>query len=177
MIKRIWRKRIECGAGKVQRAPFRIQQEPKQPQLQFWGLHWEPAIFIRPAALSVLQKEKIQVGCIPVEMHKTNSPVEGLQQLQPPILRAKSFDPYNALMLHCPSCGRKKWEHPVIGGYCFDESVFDSRLDIVETMELFGSGASAERLTIVSKKFRDLFGQQQWKGLQFIPLQHERYGR
>ena len=62
----------------------------------------------------------------------------------------------------------------MIGGYLFDKSIFNSDFDIVQSNEYFGSGASANRIQIVSKRFKDLVEKNKLKGLSFIPIVRDR---
>jgi hypothetical protein len=103
----------------------------------------------------------------------------------------EGFDKYNAKVITCKLnneenwntdpvikyCGRIKYHHPRIGGYLFDKKIFDNQFDIVETNEYFGSGASANRLQIVSRKLKTLVEKNKLKGLSFIPIMHDRLKR
>lgn len=182
-----------CGIGKVQNAPFRLRTLPKQHNNQFWGLHWEfDAIFIRQEAKNILERENIKgVRFSDPVLHKKNTPVEGFHQLHIEKVLDKGFDSYNTNIITCKLnneennntdpglvyCGRVKFHHPRIGGYLFDKNVFNTHDDMVESEEYFGSGASACRLQIVSKRFKDLVEKNNLKGLKFIPVMHERFVR
>lgn len=65
----------------------------------------------------------------------------------------------------------------MIGGYLFDKGIFDNELDIVNSGEYFGSGGSANRIQIVSKKFKEIVDKNKLKGLSFIPVMHNRIER
>lgn len=182
-----------CGIGKIQHAPFRLKTEPKQPNNQFWGLHWEfDALFLRQAAKNILEKEGIRgMRFSQPVLHKKNIPIEGFYQLHADTILDKGFDHYNAKTITCKPnneegnntdpdpdcCGRVKFHHPMIGGYLFDKSVFNPAIDIVQSQEYFGSGRSAMRLQIVSKRFKQLVDRNKLKGLSFTPVVHERLNR
>lgn len=91
----------------------------------------------------------------------------------------KGFDSYNTKTITCKlnneencntdinlkCCERIKFHHPMIGGYLFDKTIFNPDFDIVQSNEYFGSGASANRIQIVSKHFKELVEENKLKGL------------
>lgn len=182
-----------CGIGKLQNAAYRLKTIPKQPNNQFWGLHWAfDVIFVRQEAKNILEREGINgIRFSNPVIHKTNVPIEGFYQLHIDAILSKGFDNYNTKIITCKinneenlntdmtskCCGRIKFHHPMIGGYLFDKSIFDTKFDIVNSGEYFGSGGSANRLQIVSKKFKDIVDRNKLKGLSFIPVMHNRLER
>ncbi|PVD49317.1 hypothetical protein DC498_25660 [Terrimonas sp.] len=182
-----------CGIGKLQNAAYRLKTTPKQPNNQFWGLHWDfDAIFVRQEAKNILDREGIKgIKFSNPVIHRTNVPIEGFYQLHIDTILSNGFDCYNTKTITCKinneenlntdktsqCCGRIKFHHPMIGGYLFDKSIFDTKFDIVNCCEYFGSGGSANRLQIVSKKFKDIVDKNKLKGLSFIPVMHNRLER
>lgn len=180
-----------CGIGKIQNAPYRLKTEPKQRNSQFWGLHWDyDAVFVRQETKNILEREKIKdIRFTNPVLHKKDSPIQDFYQLHIDKVLDKGFDSYNTKTVTCKFnneencnkekekdyCERIKYHHPKIGGYCFDKMIFDSDFDIVETNEYFGSGANANKLRIVSKRFKEIVEKNKLKGLDFTPLVHERY--
>ena len=65
----------------------------------------------------------------------------------------------------------------MIGGYLFDKQIFNKDFDIVESYEYFGSGASACKLQIVSKRFKEIVEKNKLKGAFFEPIMHEKFKR
>ena len=182
-----------CGIGKVQNAPYRLRTEPKQHNNQFWGLNREfEAIFVRQEAKHILEREKVKgIRFSNPILHKKNLPIDGFYQLHIDTILNIGFDSYNAKTITCKinneenlnvdpgslCCGRVKFHHPEIGGYLFNAGIFDKSLDIVESKEYFGSGGSANRLQVVSKRFKDIVEKNKLKGLSFIPIIHARLER
>jgi hypothetical protein len=182
-----------CGVGKVQNAPYRLRTLPKQPNNQFWGLHWEfEAIFVREETKNIFEKENINgISFSNPVLNKKNITIENFYQLHIDTILGKGFDNYNTQTITCKinneeglntdnnlkCCSRQKFHHPRIGGYLFDKNLFDKNLDIVESNEYFGSGASASRLQIISKRIKNLIDKNKLKGLSFIPIMHERLVR
>ena len=182
-----------CGIGKIQNAPYRIKTNPKQFNKQFWGLHWEfSAIFVKQETKDILEREKIKgIRFSHLVLHKKNIPIEDFYQLHIDTTLSSGFSNYNTKTITCKinneedlnkestshCCGRIKFHHPMIGGYLFDKHIFDNGFDIIESNEYFGSGGSANRLQIVSKRFKDIVEKNKLKGISFIPIMHERLER
>lgn len=182
-----------CGIGKNQKAPFRLKSEPKQYNNQFWGLHWEyESVFVRQETKSILEKEQIKgIHFSQAVLHKKNTVINGFYQLHIDTILNEGFDSYNTKRITCKvnneeggntdassmCCGRAKFRHPMIGGYLFDIGVFDTGFDIVNSLEYFGSGRSASRLQIVSKRFKQIVDENKLKGPKFTPVLHERIKR
>ena len=179
-----------CGMGHVQHAPYRLKTEPKQHNNQFWGLHWmyEP-IFVRQETKNILESENISgISFSSVLLHKKNIEIKGFYQLQIHNILAEGFDSYNTKKITCKPfneencnmnqdakcCGRVKYHHPMIGGYRFVKEIFEAEYDIAYSNEYFGSGASANRIAIVSKHFKQIVDRNKLKGLHFTPVVHER---
>jgi hypothetical protein len=182
-----------CGIGKVQNAPFRLTTEPKQYNNQFWGLHWEfEPIFVRQETKIILEKEQIKgISFSHPVLHKKNIKIDNFYQLHVETILPKAFDNYNTKAITCKidneencntdtglkCCGRVKFHHPMIGGYLFDNSILNPEFDIVQSFEHFGSGGSANRLQVVSKRFKQIVDKNKLKGLSFTPIIHERLKR
>ena len=127
--------------------------------------------------------------CFSNQIFKGDRPAPKTQPFHIVKILDKGFDNYNTKTITCKFnneencnnerendyCGRIKYHHPMIGGYCFDKNVFDSDYDIVETYEYFGSGASANRLQVVSRRFKEIVEKNKLKGVVFTPIVHERY--
>lgn len=182
-----------CGIGKIQNSPYRLKTLPKQPNNQFWGLHWDfDAIFVRQETKNILEKENINgIGFSNPVIHKTNTPIEGFYQLHIDTVLSSGFDNYNTNRITCKvnneenlntdktlqCCGQVKFHHPMIGGYLFDKGIFDKSFNIFQSNEYFGSGGSANRLQIVSKRVKEIVDKNKLKGLSFIPVMHNKLER
>ena len=182
-----------CDIGKIQNAPFRIKTEPKQYNNQFWGLNWEfSAVFVRQETKNILEREQIkQITFSNPLLNKKNIKIEGFYQLHIEKTLDKGFDSYNTKIITCKinneencnkdlqlkCCGRVKYHHPMVGGYLFDKTIFNTDFDIVDTNEYFGSGRNTNKLQIVSKRFKQLVEKNKLKGLVFTPIVHDRLVR
>jgi hypothetical protein len=70
-----------------------------------------------------------------------------------------------------PYCGRVKYHLTHRGPFKFDRSAFEGSPDVVKIAEWFGSGGSAHRLVIVSKRFRQVVNEAKWRGLDLEPIE------
>ena len=180
-----------CGIGKIQNNPFRLKHLPKHKNSQFLGLHWEfEYLFIREEAKNILKKEKIkEIEFSNPVLHKKNIAIDNFYQLHVKKVLPKGLVNYNARLITCKLnneedsnvdkslkyCKRIKYHHPMVGGYVFNKEIFDDEFDIALTAEYFGSGGSANRLTICSKRFKNIIESNKLRGLDFIPIIHEKY--
>ena len=179
-----------CGIGKIQNNPYRLKNEPKQKNNQFWGLHWEyEPIFVRKETKKILEKECIQgIHFLQPILHKNNKPINDFYQLIIETILEKGFDPYNTNTITCKLnneeglnknskniyCGRIKYHHPRKNSYLFGSKIFSSKLDFYISNEYFGSGTGAERINIISRKTYEIIKKNQLKGLTFAPIIHKR---
>ncbi len=177
-----------CGVGAVQNAPIRLSADPKPIKYQILGIEWLlDVVFVREEAKVLLEKEDVKgIAFMPVVLHRSGKPVEGISQLQINTVLPQGFNSTNATQLFCNAhneensgkdvttnyCGRLKNHFPRVGGLRFERAIFEGQPDIVLTHEYFGSGASACRLPVVSKKMKLFFESSRFKGLKFTPLFH-----
>lgn len=183
-----------CGIGKIQNNPFRLRSDPKQPKNQFWGLHWEhDSIFVRPIAKRLIESENIEgVEFKNAILDKKDLQIEDFDQLiikneLPNGLITKNVKTVTCKFMNEEDkelseswrnskdsnfCGRIKYNFPVRGGLTFDKSIFQGMPEIVKSKEWFGSGASAFKLVLVSKRMKKLIESKKLKGLKFTPIFH-----
>jgi hypothetical protein len=183
-----------CGIGKSQNAPFRLKTTPKQPNNQFWGLHWEhDAIFIRSEAKGILESENIMgISFSKPVLHKKGVEVEDMWQMHIKTEIGAGIDSYNLTKETCEYvdgqeggkgvavkllhyCERIKYNFPKRGGMTIDESSFRDAPDIVRSNEWFGSGGEAFRLPIFSKRVKQVIEKNKLRGLGFTPIFHQRF--
>lgn len=69
-----------------------------------------------------------------------------------------------------PFCGRVKYNHPRRDLMTFDAAALAGAPDVVITRDLFGSGGSANRVTLVSRRVRDVIRDRKLKGATFRPV-------
>jgi hypothetical protein len=173
-----------CGIGKIQNNPYRLKHEPKQKPNLFWGLHWEyEPIFVREEIKNIFEKEKInRIHFSQPVIHKSNKPIERFYQLHIETILEKGFITDNANTVTCKinneegrnkndelkCCGRIKYNSCRI--LEFDKKIFSHGNDFCLTNEYFGSGLSAYRRTIISKKIYEIIKKYKLRGLEFEPI-------
>jgi hypothetical protein len=165
-----------CGIGKIQNNPFRLRCEPKQKNNQFWGLFWErDAIFVREETKNILQKENINgIHFIQPVLHKNGKPIDRFYQLIIENVLDKGLGKSNVEKLTC-KCGKIKYCFPRDDGCIFDKSIFSFKNDFYVTNEYFGSGTSALKINIISKKVYEIVKKNKLKGLQNItPIRYKK---
>jgi len=182
-----------CGIGKLQNAPFQLKTKPKQPNNQFWGLHWEhDAVFVRAVAKRILEAENIGgISFSKPVLHKQNAEIEDIWQMHIGTELGRGIDDYNLVKEICEYdsheepismgdpklihyCGKVKYNFPHRGGLTFEGSVFEGKPAIVRSHEWFGSGGMAMQLTLVSKRIKEVVEKNKLKGLKFVPIVHQR---
>jgi hypothetical protein len=180
-----------CGAGGVQRRPFRFRSEPKASHSQFLQLNWIfDELFVRPEVPDVFERERVTgVGSGPALHHRTGRALEGIQQLiiltiLPPGLQTdglqtvtckpdneearSEFAGPKRYPPDYPFCGRVKyhWRQPLF----FAPHAFAEAPDIAKSHEWFGSGGDAHRAILVSARVVDLIKAHKWRGLRTEPV-------
>jgi len=183
-----------CGMVKTQNNPIRLKKIPKQHKKQFWGVHWiHDAIFVRPEARKLLESEKIKgVTFKKVMLHKKNSEIVDFYQLIINTELDKGLVTEDLQTVTCKYmneedvefeesernskdsnfCGSIKYHFPIRSGITFKKSIFEGAPEIVKSKEYFGSGAKAFKLTLVSKRIKELIEVNKLKGLTFRPMYH-----
>mgnify|MGYP001033208759 CR=1 FL=1 len=166
----------KCGMGKMQNNPFRLKRDFKQRTNQFLGLHYVfGTIFIRPPAKEILTKE----GFTGIDYEHplfagSKEPIKTVYQMkvnkiiQPGLVQAWQESGKGYVI--CPLCQSKKSLFPRREAIRFVRSVFPDSFDVVQSNEHFGSGLSANRLTLVSKRFYNVVQKYKLKGLAFTPV-------
>lgn len=143
-----------CGIGAVQKNPFRIKNEIKLGKKASFILNWVfDEIFV---SKDVYMKifSPIEIGCMPVLLHKNSKIIDDVVQLTISKSTAK-LKIENVEFTKCEKCDRKKYT-PITSGY-FPGFIDDSYTpNIVKSQEYYGSGKSASHWIVVSQSFRKI---------------------
>jgi hypothetical protein len=67
-------------------------------------------------------------------------------------------------------CGQLKYNFPQRSVLAFDKNIFEGQPDFVKPFEWFGSGGSASRPILVSKKVRNIILKEKFRGAFFVPV-------
>ena len=186
-----------CGIGGVQKAPFRLQREPRASHSQFIQLNWVyDEFFVREPARQGLEKAGITgIDFLAPVLHKSGRPSKQLVQMRIPSVLPGALDVSGLETITCkeeneewetelwlrkqrpspaethPYCGRIKYHGEHRGPLRFRRGAFADVPDVVKSHEWFGSGGSAFQLIIVSQRFRQVVVEAKWRGVRFEPIE------
>jgi len=149
-------------------------------------------LFVRPEVSSVIKEVEIS-GLVftPAIIHKKNQHSERVLQMKIDTVLGEGLDTSGLQIVTCrqyneefdekqpskdrPSngkyCNRIKYHWQKKGPFKYDRHVFDGAPDIVKSREWFGSGASASRMIIASRRFRETVSKMKWRGVSFEPIE------
>ncbi len=155
----------KCGIGKRQKAPFRFKKAPIWGKNNILQLNWIfDEYFVKPEIWHDLF-EPFGIDCRPVVLNRTGNILDSVVQLDLTEL-AELSDLGDAPFNKCDSCGRVKYL-PITRG--FQPAPKATHSAMFRSNQFFGSGASANRMVMVS---HDLFAKAQiadLKGVSFQP--------
>lgn len=182
-----------CGIGGVQKGPFRLRAEPKIEHSHFLQLNWVlDELFIRPEVSSVMKETKITgISFVRPILHASNQPSQRIIQMKIDAVLPAGPDTSGMQSITCtpgneeskdtvgrilkprlmPYCHRIKYQRMKRGPFRFASNAFAGAPDVVKSAEWFGSGASAHRLILVSRRFREMVSRMQWRGISFEPIE------
>jgi hypothetical protein len=154
-----------CGIGLVQKAPFRMQGEPKWGKRSILQLNWVfDEYFCTPEAWETTLCD-CGFGQREVLDATSGVPLKTVIQLTVDKVADASLD------INAPTCGcngHDKYE-PVTRGF-FPRPRGNESVRVFKTREWFGSGASAHKAVIVSQGVRRRIVESKLKGVSFVPL-------
>lgn len=179
-----------CGCAEEQVAPFRFKSEPKSKHSPFLGLNWVgDAIFVRDDAKALLERERVAgIQFTRPLLHRTGQPLESVWQLEVTTVLPPGLETSNVTLEPCdrwagssaggavtrlstgPFCQRRRYNYPTRGMATFLRTAFDGMPDIVRCREWFGSGGSASRPVLVSRRVKRLIEDAHLRGAVFAPL-------
>lgn len=185
---------FKCEIGKRQKNPFRLKAEPKPGKNQFLGLHWVyDEMFVRDVAANIFRHANVTGMRFsnPV-VSKSHKPIESIQQLHVDTVLSAGLIPDGLTVEICNKphneeeknnsessgevdspknyCGQLKYNFPQRGTLTFDKNIFEGQPDFVKPYEWFGSGGSASRPILVSKKVRNIILKEKFRGAFFAPV-------
>lgn len=158
----------DCGVGRIQKAPFRMKQEPKWGKKKVLQLNWVfDEYFVTPA---VFETAFQPLGIVSREVlhHRSLEPLHSVVQLCFDSVSVTPLATHGAAQEVCSRCNRQKFL-PHTRGYfpMFCRSVNEP---ILRTQEYFGSGASAFRPVVVANEVYQKLQEHELKGIGFHPL-------
>lgn len=150
-----------CGTGKVQRAPFQMKAEPKWGRREILQLNWVFGEFFVTPQLWKAVFEPAGIACREVfdRGERTLQTVVQLVIEEELDLALDEYEPMN-----CEVCGRAKYAPHVRG--LFPPPNMQPKNNAFGSVQIFGSGASANRCILVSQSvsaaLRDVSGVNFW---------------
>lgn len=138
-----------CGIGKKQRAPFRMNGEPKWGKQRILQLNWVYDEYFVPPAIWENSFHPFGVKRFPVLDHRTGDELQSVVQLDIKDSASSELSLDGGFPSEvCNNCGRRKYL-PISRGF-FPAFACDPASAVCKTQECFGSGASAWHAVILS---------------------------
>lgn len=184
---------LQCGIHGRQVAPFRSKRTQRASHSSFLQLNWVlDVFFVHPDVAADLTAAGISgISFGPTLDHLTGCESNDRVQLLTSVIiscaetsrlpsvtcrpenEESGFDKFSAgRKRYSPAtsyCGSVKHHHPT--SLAINSTALDDAPDLFQTAEWFGSGGSADRLTLCSERFVELVRQRNWRGLQFRQVQ------
>lgn len=181
-----------CGVHGPQRAGFRLRRSNRAPHSHFRQVNWVFDVwFVRPDIEALLRGAKFRgLDFREVIDHGSGEPFEGVRQL----VVSTSIDGADTTKLPSVTCKPDNEEGPPLPGpkkyppaapYCgavkhhpptslvVPAASLSRAPDVVYTAAWFGSGGSAFRHTLVSRRFAELVCENRWRGMDFTAVSHD----
>jgi hypothetical protein len=157
----------ECGAGAVQRAPFRLRAEPRWGRRSILQLNWVfDEYFVRPELYEAVFRP-LGIGAHQALHYRSLEPLETVVQVDAGGPEANLLLPIAPTEV-CAQCGRLKYlplrkTQPVLR-----EDMIG--MHIVRSRQLFGSGGAADRAVLVSQELYQRIKESKARGVSFAPV-------
>lgn len=157
-----------CGAGAVQKAPFRLTGEPRWGRRGVLQMHWvSDEFFVTPAVYSEVFRP---LGIEAREVIENRSGMALKTALQ---LRFDSIAPFPLQMdrstgTRCPACGGVRFDPHRRGWFPAPAGSIDA--PSAKTMELFGSGCASWRAILVNRVIYEACVAAGVRGVSFWPV-------
>jgi len=184
---------LRCGVHGPQKAAFHLRRSNRAPHSHFRQVNWVfDAWFVRPEVEGALRAAKLSGLTFRDAIdHKSGRPLEEVRQLvvstiidgtdttklQPVTCRPNTEEgsplPGAKYPPTEPYCGVVKHHPPTCLVVRADS--LSGVPDVVSTAAWFGSGGSAFRLTLVSRRFAELVQEHSWRGLELNAISHAGY--
>lgn len=168
---------INCGSGWRQIAPFRIKKEPKLGKNVFADFGSGFELFCAPVVVEAFKKHRVSgFQTQPLILNKEDRPAESLVQLivtetAGPAIAEDLVEHERYSQTDCPVCGKTWHAHYTRGALPLRRAAVNAKVDLQLTHEWFGNGRTARREILFSRRVVHLALENQWRGIEFIPVQ------
>ncbi len=164
---------LSCGAGYVQKAPFRFAKEPRLGKRDFVSLFGTYAVFCTSNVIAGLVTGEVRGYEVwEALLHRTSMPSRIVSQLVFPTVTAPILaDEDKAHPETCARCGITKYASHLRGYMHVKRHSLPPGLDVVVTYEWFGSGAPLGfREILISNRLSRLILERGWRGVALKPV-------
>lgn len=178
-----------CGAGWIQKAPYRLAKEPHLGRHDFVSPFGTGAVMCTARVINALRAHALtgyDVG--DVLIHRTRQPSAVVSQLLFPLVASPGLAEVDKVLADedgkemialaggewhavCPHCGISKYTPHKRGYMHIHRGALRSDTDVVQSYEWFGSGRGAHREVFVSRRFARLILDEGWLGVRLKPLE------
>jgi hypothetical protein len=161
-----------CGSGAKQLNPFRIGSGfPKAKTSSFFTLGWVGSeIFVRNAVRDVFVAMELDtISYLPPIRAGSLLPIDSITQLIIPPSLPEAYIPEHVEHTVCAHCNTWRYSLPLTVQH-YEKTAFEGQPDIIKTNDLFGSGKSTRRKTLVSRRIANVIWKNKWKGLRLDPI-------
>lgn len=159
-----------CGIGKVQKAPFRLRQEPNWGKNSVMQIHWVyDEYFAKPEVWEQIFKP-FGIETISTLRHRTGLELKTVVQLKLDSLAASEVNTTGLPYERCDECGRIKYLPHTKGMFPAFLKADGNPKPIFKTREYWGSGGSAFREVIITNKLYKSITTANLKGVTFAPV-------
>ncbi len=151
-----------CGIGKKQNATFRFKKAPTWGNNSILQLNWVfDEYFVKPDLWDEIFKP-FGIACQPVVLNNTGKELDNVVQLKIPEIVNLHIGKHE--FENCAVCGRKKYLPFTRGFYPKPEP---TNTIIFKSSQYFGSGASANRMVLITNKLYQELKSAKVKGVDF----------
>lgn len=159
-----------CGIGKVQKAPFRLRQEPNWGKNSIMQVHWVyDEFFVKPEVWEQVLKP-FGIETIPALRYRTGLELKTVVQLKIDGIAASEVNTTSLPYERCDECGRIKYLPHKRGMFPTFLKVEENSKLVFKTREYWGSGGSAFRQIIVTHRLYQAITNANLKGVSFVPV-------
>ncbi len=157
-----------CGAGAVQKAPFRLEGEPRWGRRGVLQLHWvSDEFFVTPAVYSAVFRPFGIDACEVVANH-SGAALNTVLQLRFDSIAPCTLRMDRSLGTRCPDCGVVRFDPHRQGLFPALAESIDS--PSVKTREWYGSGRAAWREILVDREIYESCVAAGVRGVSFWPV-------
>lgn len=157
-----------CGAGAVQKAPFRLTGEPRWGRRCVLQIHWvSDEFFVTPAVYSEVFRP-LGIEAREVVANRSGTALKTALQLRFDSIAPCPLRMDRSTGTRCPACGGVRFDPHRRGWFPAPAGSIDA--PSAKTMELFGSGCASWRAILVNRGIYEACVAAGVRGVSFWPV-------